>query len=142
LRRLVDGDLGRRIAAAIEGCRSDGDAGVLVIGSDAPQVDAALVAAAAALLTSCDVVVGPAVGGGFYLLGVATSVDIGPLLRDIEWGAATVLASLRANAGSAGLAVRSLDTLSDLDRAVDVRRFVRTDQARTCPNVCAIAARL
>ena len=136
------GDLGRRIADAIERCRSDGADGVVVIGSDAPQVDAALLARAAALLRRSEVVVGPAVDGGFYLLGVAAAVEIGPLLDSVEWGSATVTSSLHVNAAHGGLTVESLERLLDLDRAADVYEFLQTPRARSCPSVCEIAATL
>ena len=136
------GDLGGRIAGAVDGCRLDGAGSVLVIGTDAPQVAAVLIDRAATLLRACDVVVGRAVDGGFYLLGVAAHVEVLPLLRGLAWGTAGVLASLRANAERATLAVRSLEAMVDLDRVADLRRFLPSHESRGCPRVRASAARL
>ena len=81
---------------------------------------------------------GPAVDGDFDLLTVETR----PLLADIEWGSATVLASLRVSAQRARLAVCLLAALQNLDCAADLRQLLRSDQLKSCPTVCAVAVSL
>jgi hypothetical protein len=117
-------DLGHRIAAAHH------DAGALTsglptlqLGMDTPQVDAALLAAAAAPLLAdavapVDAVLGPATDGGWWALG----------LRDPR--AATVIAAVPTSRGDtcertlhalrdAGLRVGLLPTLTDVDTVAD-----------------------
>jgi len=114
--------LGERLAAA------HADAAVacpgrrtLQIGMDTPQVDADLLRAADEALTApgVDAVLGPAVDGGWWALGLRRPADaeliVGvPTSRD-DTGART-LDALRAG----GLRVQLLPELSDVDTARDV----------------------
>ncbi|MCW2716439.1 DUF2064 domain-containing protein [Pseudonocardia sp.] len=113
--------LGERIAAA----HRDADAAqpgrrTLQIGMDTPQVDAALLRAADDALTApgVDAVLGPAVDGGWWALGLRNPLDAAliadvPTSRD-DTGRLT-LAALRAG----GLRVHLLPELSDVDTAAD-----------------------
>lgn len=115
--------LGARIAAA----HADAAAllpghGTLQIGMDTPQVDAALLTDAAAALAApgVDAVLGPAVDGGWWALGLRDPraadllLDV-PTSRD-DTGART-LAALRRG----GLRVAVLAELSDVDTIDDAR---------------------
>lgn len=113
--------LGQRIAAAhVDGAHRVGAARTLQIGMDTPQVDAALLRDADTVLTTpgIDAVLGPAVDGGWWGLGLrdpaaaALLVDV-PTSRD-DTGERT-LHALRA----AGLRVALLPELSDVDTATD-----------------------
>lgn len=112
-------DLGHRIAAAHQdAARLWSDRPTLQLGMDTPQVDGPLLAAAARLLDGCDAVLGPAVDGGWWSLGLrdprhAAVIEDVPTSRP-DTGART-LAALRA----AGLRVRLLDELRDVDTAAD-----------------------
>ena len=141
IRPQAAGDLGRRIGGAIDDSWAEGADQVVVIGSDAPQVDAQLIGRAASRLATCDVVVGPAADGGFYLLAVARRTGHRQLLSHIEWGTATVLKSLERNAQSGGVVLCSIEELMDLDRQADLQRFIQSEQSRHCPAVCAASAR-
>lgn len=115
------GGLGRRIAAAhAEVARRAPGAAVLQIGMDTPQVDADVLAAALAGLGESTCVLGPAVDGGWWALG----------LRDPA--RAAVLAGVptsRPDTGElthralrdAGLGVAALPRLRDVDTAADAR---------------------
>jgi glycosyltransferase A (GT-A) superfamily protein (DUF2064 family) len=120
--------LGERIAAAhAEVADRLPGAAVLQIGMDTPQLDADALAEALGVLTAPggpDAVLGPAVDGGWWALG----------LRDPRWAAVIesvptsradtgerTLAALRA----AGLRVALLPELSDVDTAADAVALVR-----------------
>jgi uncharacterized protein len=120
-------DLGHRIAAAHR------DAAALLpgrpvvqLGMDTPQVDAALLADAAAPLHrgAADAVLGPATDGGWWALGLrdpraAVAIADVPTSRD-DTGERT-LHALRA----AGLRVSLLPELTDVDTAVDAVAVAR-----------------
>lgn len=94
---------------------------VLQVGMDTPQVRPALLIAALAKLAEADAVLGPALDGGWWALGLRCPADA-HVLRTIpmsqpDTGART-LAALRAN----GLSVSPLPSLSDVDTMADAVR--------------------
>ncbi|MFF6993205.1 DUF2064 domain-containing protein [Streptomyces sp. NPDC010273] len=105
-----DGGLDERLAAAFAGC--DGPA--LLIGMDTPQVTPELLSVD---FTACDAYFGPAEDGGFWALGLA---DPDPaLLRGVPMSTPTTGAVQRARLTAAGLRVRDLPGLRDVDTAHD-----------------------
>lgn len=117
-RRQPTGDLGLRMQRAFATHLDRGDRPVIAIGADAPGVDATVVAEAVRALETADVVLGPAVDGGYYLLGVARSIP--DLFREIPWGTATVLARTLDRCQALGVSTALLATLRDLDTAADL----------------------
>lgn len=78
-------------AAFAELLRTDGDRAV-VIGSNSPDVPLPFLKRAFQLLKHRDVVIGPAFGGGIYLLGLRAPMAIP--LDQLEWGSRTALEPL------------------------------------------------
>ncbi|WP_328674972.1 TIGR04282 family arsenosugar biosynthesis glycosyltransferase [Streptomyces sp. NBC_00343] len=104
------GGLDERLAAAFAGC--DGPA--LLIGMDTPQVTPDLLTVD---FTDCDAYFGPAEDGGFWALGLA---DPDPeLLRGVPMSTPTTGAVQRGRLTAAGLRVRDLPSLRDVDTAYD-----------------------
>jgi len=64
------GDLGQRMAAAFDMAFAAGDDLVLLIGSDSPTLPAAELTTAADAARADRVVLGPALDGGYYLVGI------------------------------------------------------------------------
>lgn len=131
--RQPDGDLGARMQAAL-------DAGLrrhpvsLVVGTDAPTLPAALLEAAAARLAepadgAPRWVVGPAIDGGFWLLGVRAPLGPGAL-DGIPWSAPTTLEATRARLAPRLGPPATLSPWYDVDGAGDLpllRAHVRSD---------------
>lgn len=106
-------DLGARMYHAMERVRRPGEA-VTVVGVDAPQLPLATLGACRdALAAGADVVVGPALDGGYYLL--ATRAPQRALFEGMPWGSEAVLEMTRARAAARGLVVVELDPLRDVD---------------------------
>jgi glycosyltransferase A (GT-A) superfamily protein (DUF2064 family) len=105
--------------------RRQGARRVVLIGSDLPELAAADLAAAFNALARCDLVLGPAADGGYWLIGLAGSWPRlfagGP--RAIAWGGNQVLAQTLAVADQLGLVVTLLPMRHDLDRPEDLRRW-------------------
>ena len=118
-------DLGVRIANAAEAGLSDAD-GVLLIGTDCPDLTGALLREAADALATGDAVLGPSTDGGYYLLGIK-AIPPG-LFTDIEWSTARVAGQTRAVLAKAGLSVRELPALTDVDEEADWRAYLRRQQ--------------
>jgi rSAM/selenodomain-associated transferase 1 len=113
------GDLGARMAAAFaEGFRR-GARRVAIIGTDVPWVSRETVGAAFSALETYDVAVGPSRDGGYYLLALRDSRPT--LFAGVAWSTPTVLETTLARADSAGLTVRTLEPMTDLDTLEDLR---------------------
>ena len=114
------GDLGERLTRAFEQALEKSGR-VLAIGSDCPYVTREDVEAAFEALGPNDVVLGPALDGGYWLVGMN-----GPhpaLFKDIEWSTSTVLADTLKRADALGLRTALLRRLSDVDTAADWEAF-------------------
>ena len=127
------GDLGARLSRAFDDAFADGCTGVVVIGTDCPDLTAADLRAAWDALVYHDVVVGPAEDGGYWLLG--TSAPRPGLFADIAWSSSSVLADTLSIARSQGLSVRWLRRLNDVDAEQDWDRHVRDRAAAAAPSV-------
>lgn len=117
-----DGDLGGRLALVVEQAFAAGARRVLLVGSDCPGMCPEDVTAALDLLDRVDVVVGPAVDGGYYLLGLR-----GPetgLFTSIEWSSSRVLAQTQARAAEMGLSLALIDERRDVDEVGDMMALV------------------
>ncbi len=121
LRPQSDGDLGDRLRAAVAEALADGAQEVLLLGTDCPDVDAALIERAFEELDRSDVVLGPARDGGYYLL--ATRAAHPALFADIPWSSPTTLAATIGAAEDARLRIVLLGELSDIDTAADWSRW-------------------
>jgi rSAM/selenodomain-associated transferase 1 len=117
------GDLGERMAAAIEARLAAGSARVLVVGSDAPDLTTAILDEAFSSLDAHDVVIGPAADGGYYLIGMKALHPT--LFRLIPWSSAETLARTLAATRAAGLRVHLLEILRDVDTVEDWRDWAR-----------------
>jgi rSAM/selenodomain-associated transferase 1 len=113
----VGGDLGARMAGAIARRHAAGATRVVVIGTDCPGVDAGVVEAAFARLDTADVVLGPALDGGYYLVGVRRPTP--EIFMEVPWSAPDTLAVTIERARAAGLTVALLDPLRDIDTGAD-----------------------
>lgn len=112
-----DGDLGARMARAFER-RLALDGAVLLIGTDAPALDAAMLRHAADALADTDAVFVPALDGGYALVGLRRPA---PSLFDaMTWSVPTVLAHTRERLAAAGLHHTELPALADIDEAADL----------------------
>ncbi|MEU1150535.1 DUF2064 domain-containing protein [Streptomyces sp. NPDC005863] len=104
------GGLDERLAAAFAACTGP----TLLIGMDTPQVTPELLTAD---FGDADALFGPAEDGGFWALGLAEPDP--RLLRGVPMSTPTTGAAQRARLTAAGLRVRDLPRLRDVDTAAD-----------------------
>ena len=114
----VTGDLGIKMAAAFEISFNFGVEKVVLIGTDCPGLNADLIAKAFNELDGQDLVLGPALDGGYYLIGLRRVVP--EIFMGINWGTAEVLAQSVAIARNLNLAIAYLSPLADIDRPEDL----------------------
>ncbi|MFE9237978.1 TIGR04282 family arsenosugar biosynthesis glycosyltransferase [Streptomyces sp. NPDC007007] len=125
-------DLGGRLAAAVADAFADGAGPLLVIGTDAPTLTGDHLTAAFAALESHDVVLGPALDGGYYLIGLrAPHTTLFALDADV-WSTDRVLTATRRAARREGLSVELLCPLRDLDTPEDATALL-VDPALPAP---------
>ena len=108
-------DLGARLAAAFDHLLEPPGARAVVIGSDSPDLPVTHLARAFQKLKHRDVVLGPAVDGGYYLVGLRARAP--SLFAGIPWGTRTVLADTVDAADREGLSLSLLPLWYDVDDA-------------------------
>jgi len=113
-----DSDLGARMQRQFERAFGEGAARVLLIGTDAPALDAALLGRAAAALDSAPAVFVPAFDGGYALVGLRAST---PALFDaMPWSTNDVMRLTRERLARAGLRHAELSPVHDIDEPADL----------------------
>jgi len=112
------GDLGERMANAfLEVLREQRQ--VVIIGTDCAELDEQTITQAFLHLTNNDVVVGPAVDGGYYLLGVKEFYPW--LFSDIRWSTNTVFVETVRRCRQHRLRYHILPVLHDVDEENDLK---------------------
>ena len=112
-----DGDLGARMDRALTQALQHHRA-ALLIGTDAPGLDAALLRQARESLRTHDAVFGPALDGGYTLVGLRRPA---PALFDaMAWSTSTVMAATRTRLRRLALHHAELACLADIDEPADL----------------------
>ncbi|MDA7916371.1 TIGR04282 family arsenosugar biosynthesis glycosyltransferase [Verrucomicrobia bacterium] len=117
-----DGGLGEKLTDAFESAFSKGIERVVVIGSDCPYVTLSDLQSAVRGLDESDVVLGPSVDGGYWL--VALKAPCTELFEGIDWSTEKVFEQTEAKAVSNGLKVFALRQLEDIDTQEEWQRFI------------------
>ncbi|MDY6898898.1 MAG: TIGR04282 family arsenosugar biosynthesis glycosyltransferase [Cyanobacteriota bacterium] len=113
-----EGDLGKRMKNSFLSSFNQGAKEVVIIGIDCPEVNTEVLAQAFEKIQNCDLLLGPAVDGGYYLIGLKRA--IGELFINIDWGTSKVLQQTVDIAQQLNLSVGYLPTLADVDRPEDL----------------------
>ena len=121
------GDLGRRMVAAFAEAFREGTQRTVIIGTDCPEITPKLVRESFDRLAGCDVVLGPATDGGYYLIGLRRPSP--ELFAGIPWGSQRVFQDTLLRADELSLEVSLLKTLSDVDRPEDLAVWHRARQS-------------
>ncbi|MEW6498769.1 MAG: TIGR04282 family arsenosugar biosynthesis glycosyltransferase [Cyanobacteriota bacterium] len=119
--RQSEGDIGCRMASAFQASCAAGMDSVVLIGIDCPDLNDQLLAEAFQALRQHDLVLGPALDGGYYLIGLRRLIP--ELFTGIRWSTAEVLQQTLSIAQKLELAVTKLPLLSDVDRPEDLSRL-------------------
>ena len=113
-----EGDLGARMQRALNRWLAR-EGRALLIGTDAPALDAAVLRAAALALDEHDAVFVPAFDGGYVLVGLRRSGA--PIFSDMVWSTPTVMAQTRERLAGAGWRHLELAAMADIDEPADLR---------------------
>lgn len=113
-----DGDLGERMALSIETALQAGYDRVIIIGTDCPGLTADILQLAFEQLSDRDLVLGPAIDGGYYLIGLRRFMP--ELFVGISWGTSAVRQQTIEIAIELDLSMGNLPLLADIDRPEDL----------------------
>ena len=114
------GELGQRIDLAFQAGFEAG-APVMIIGSDCPQLSSTIITQGFQTLEQHDFVLGPALDGGYYLLGMQAYSP--SLFHGIDWSTDKVADQTRERIAALGGSLYELPVLSDVDYAEDWAKY-------------------
>lgn len=113
-------DLGERMRNALIHMGNRFREAPMLIGSDSPDIPLERIQRTASALRRNDLVLGPALDGGYYLIGTRRAAR--PLFENISWSEPTVLRTTLERARLGGLTTHLLEPWDDVDTLADLRR--------------------
>ena len=117
------GNFGTRLADAMEAVFEQGFERVIVIGNDSPELTTALLQQACTSLLTHPIVLGPALDGGVYLIGLSKTAYNRALFVQLPWETPQVQAAWLTYAPN--IEVVWLRPLSDIDGHSDLSFLLR-----------------
>ena len=121
----ASGDLGARMAQVFGSAWAQAPGPVLLMGTDAPALNAAVLRQAAAALQHSPAVFVPALDGGYALVGLHQPRPglLAALFDHMLWSTAQVMADTRARLATLAVAHTELPAVADIDEAADLRHL-------------------
>ncbi|HYW21158.1 MAG TPA: TIGR04282 family arsenosugar biosynthesis glycosyltransferase [Nodularia sp. (in: cyanobacteria)] len=113
-----DGDLGARMMRSLADTFQSGAEQVIIIGIDCPGINADILTQAFEVLKTCDLALGPAIDGGYYLIGLCQLMP--KLFVNIDWGTSQVLQQSVDIAEQMKISLGYLPPLADVDLPEDL----------------------
>lgn len=114
-------DLGERMLNAIYCLIDKGYKKVVLIGADSPDLPLEYIKDAFKALDSYELVIGPAVDGGYYLIGMKRPMET--VFKDIKWGSSTVMKDTISIAEKKGIDYFLLPRWYDIDNIESLDRW-------------------
>ncbi len=135
------GDLGEKMRDAFARSFADGAQRTMIVGSDMPTMPEATLNSAVAALRDAEMVIGPTLDGGYYLIGFTAEVwpRAQTLFDDVAWSTNAVFRTTVDRATQAGLAMHVLPGWYDVDTIDDLRQALLDTQPES--NVARWSAR-
>ncbi|MBW1807473.1 MAG: TIGR04282 family arsenosugar biosynthesis glycosyltransferase [Deltaproteobacteria bacterium] len=116
-------DLGPRMDHAFCECFENGYARVVLVGSDCPYLSPSILRDAFSALDGCETVFGPAVDGGYYLVGQRAPAR--DLFSNIAFSCATVFRQTMSRLEENGWSYSVLPILEDIDDLASFERYIK-----------------
>ncbi len=113
-------DFGRRMRGCFEKAFVLGFHRVVLIGSDSPDLPSGYLKGALSALQKQDAVLGPAVDGGYYLIGFRKETFTPSVFDNIPWSTPSVLAKTMTILKKANRSIHVLPPWSDVDTIDDL----------------------
>jgi uncharacterized protein len=123
LRRQPQGDLGRRMALALQRVLAETGGPAVLVGTDCPELGSADLRRAITLLGQTDAVLQPSGDGGYVLIGARRMER--RALAGMRWSSGRELAQTRRRLARLGLKGEELPERDDVDTPADYWRARR-----------------
>ena len=123
--RLLDQtgeDLGQRMHRTSVDVFAKGYKQVIIVGTDVPTLPLSVYQEALAILGRSDVALGPALDGGYYLIGLKQPAE--QLFTGVPWSTDQVLAVTQQQAKTLGLSVELTTPWRDVDTIADLQALI------------------
>lgn len=121
-------DLGKRMCNAFTGCFLNGFQSVALIGSDSPDLPARIIEEAFDSLEKSGAVIGPALDGGYYLIGFSRNSFSARVFENMAWSTGRVFAETMRRFREDAVSVHVLPQWRDMDRREDLRALFEKHQ--------------
>lgn len=118
------GHLGEKMRDAFDRSFADGAQRTLIVGSDVPTMPEAVLNTAVGALREAEMVIGPTLDGGYYLIGFSREAWAGArsLFDDVAWSTDLVFRTTVDRASQAQLRMHVLPGWYDVDTMDDLRQ--------------------
>jgi len=126
--QVQDGQgLGAALESAFRQGAAEGYDAVGVLGTDVPSLPSAVIVEAFERLAAADVVLGPSLDGGYYLLTARR--PHGALFREMAWSTPAVAQETRRRCAALGLRLEAVAEWDDVDDPTALSRLARSLEA-------------
>lgn len=116
----IDGGLGQKMSCAFEDSFNHGYSKVVIIGSDCAEINQKDIDLAFEALENKDVVIGPALDGGYYLLGMRNFLPF--LFENKSWSTPHLIDETISDLIKNNISYQLLEEKSDIDFEEDLKR--------------------
>ncbi len=121
------GDLGQRLAYGFETLLKSYSS-VIALGTDSPDLPLHYIAQAQECLQQCDLVLGPTMDGGYYLIGMCGAWL--SLFDEIPWSSEKVLHATMKQAANLELSTLLLPEWYDIDTSDDLQKLQKSRESQ------------
>lgn len=115
---------GERFTNAIQTVFDNGYDNIITIGNDTPQLQTAHLLKTKTALEAEKTILGPALDGGFYLMGIHKSNFDPEIFKSLPWQQFSLFNRISAILNQTDCLLYKLPVLGDLDTTKDVKRLV------------------
>jgi uncharacterized protein len=127
----IGDDLGARMEHALSALFRLGYGRAVIVGTDLPALPESVYEEAFDLLARHDLVLGPSLDGGYYLIGLSRTAP--ELFRGVPWSTPDVLTLTQAKAHALGLNAALLTPQRDVDTIDDLRVLIQEAESVGAP---------
>jgi rSAM/selenodomain-associated transferase 1 len=120
-------DLGQRMGNALAAVFDQRAPKAILVGTDIPDINAHHLLDAMDLLNQKQVVLGPSLDGGYWLIGFQREGFCPDLFLQVDWGTQTVFSSTLEKCKATKLSLGLLPTLQDIDTLEDLQMFQKNN---------------
>ncbi len=118
-------DLGERMKNSFTDVFTKGFQRAVLIGSDSPDLPEKYIEQAFSILQTQDIVLGPTIDGGYYLIGFNKNTFTPGVFEDMPWGKQMVFQKTSMKIKQAHCSLGLLPIWSDVDTIADLKHLIQ-----------------